>query len=57
MESSRSNISMHCQSAPAPCSVGWNKKPIKTARDLPRGTVAAMLNQAGPSREEFLKLL
>ena len=26
-------------------------------RDLPRGTVAAILNQAGLSREEFLKLL
>ena len=27
------------------------------SRDLPRGTVAAILNQAGLSREEFLKLL
>lgn len=26
-------------------------------RDLPRGTVAAILNQAGISRDEFLKLL
>ena len=30
---------------------------VPQGRDIPRGTLLAILNQAGLSREEFLKLL